>query len=299
MTLRQKTYSGAADLRAMTALVHAFPERHPHVVDLPYRLCSWGLDEPHNVGLWTNAAGELRGWAVMQTPFWCIDIVPHPDDEAEYPRLLAWAEQRAAALRGGAYGRPLWFVNVLARQQRLQRSLEVAGFAPQTHVPVNPLSSVVMQLQGEPKRGETPPDGIIIRPLAGEAEVAAYVACHQAAFGSDSMRAGWRARTLRHSAYRPELDLVAVTPDGRLAGLCVCWLSAFGGQVEPLGVHPDFRGQGLGRALLLAGIRRLRDLGAARVLVHTDHQRDAAFALYQAVGFRVVENVWVYRKDWP
>ena len=299
MTFIQHPYTGPSDLRAMTALVNAFPDRNLHVVDLPYRLCSWALDEPNNVGLWTNAAGELRGWAVMQTPFWCLDLVVHPDDEAQYPHLLAWAEQRAAALRGSSYGRPLWFVNVLARQQSLQRNLEAAGFASQTHVPVNPLSSVVMQLQGEPKRGETPPDGIIIRPLAGEAEVAAYVACHQAAFGSDSMRAGWRARTLRHPAYRPELDLVAVTPAGQVAGFWVGWLHGTSGQVEPMGVHPDFRGRGLGRALLLAGIQRLRDLGAARVLVHTDNQRDAAFGLYQAAGFRVIEEVTVYRKDWP
>jgi ribosomal protein S18 acetylase RimI-like enzyme len=66
-----------------------------------------------------------------------------------------------------------------------------------------------------------------------------------------------------------------------------------------MGVHPDFRGQGLGRALLRAEIERFKRLGAARVLVHTDNQRDAAFALYQSAGFRVIEDVWVYRKDWP
>jgi len=295
MALRQKAYSGAADLPAMAALVNAFSDNNLHVVDLPYRLCSWGLDEPNNVGLWTNKAGELRGWAVMQTPFWCIDIVLHPNDEAEYPRLLAWAEQRATALRGTSYGRPLWFVNVLARQQSLQRSLEAAGFAPQTHVPVNPLSMVVMELQAEAQGGSAAPNGFSIRPLAGEADVA----CHQAAFGSDSMRADWRARTLQHRAYQPELDLVAVTPAGRVAGFWIGWLNEYGGQVEPMGVHPDFHGQGVGRALLLAGIQRLRDLGATRVRVHTDHQRDAAFALYQAAGFRVVEEVTVYRKDWP
>ena len=32
-------------------------------------------------------------------------------------------------------------------------------------------------------------------------------------------------------------------------------------------------------------------------LVHTDKQRDAALALYQAAGFRAVADVWVYRKD--
>jgi len=31
-------------------------------------------------------------------------------------------------------------------------------------------------------------------------------------------------RTLQQSPYRPELDLVVATSDGRLAAFCVCWL---------------------------------------------------------------------------
>ena len=65
MDLRQRLFAGQADLRAMAALVEPFPEQNLRVVDLPYRLCSWALDEPGNVGLWFNAVGELRAWAVM------------------------------------------------------------------------------------------------------------------------------------------------------------------------------------------------------------------------------------------
>jgi ribosomal protein S18 acetylase RimI-like enzyme len=34
-------------------------------------------------------------------------------------------------------------------------------------------------------------------------------------------------------------------------------------------------------------------------VVETDNYRDAAFALYEAVGFRVQHNVLVFRKDYP
>ena len=54
MTIRQKVFAGEADLRAMAALVAAFPERNLHVIDLPYRLSSWALDDPANIGLWFN-----------------------------------------------------------------------------------------------------------------------------------------------------------------------------------------------------------------------------------------------------
>jgi len=37
--------------------------------------------------------------------------------------------------------------------------------------------------------------------------------------------------------------------------------------------------------------------GASRIYVETDSYRNAAFELYESVGFRVVQDVWVYRKD--
>ena len=75
------------------------------------------------------------------------------------------------------------------------------------------------------------------------------------------------------------------------------WLSPQGGQIEPLGVHPDFRDRGLGRALLTEGVHRLQRRGAGRICVVTDDFRNAAFKLYESIGFRVIEQVSVYRKD--
>jgi mycothiol synthase len=138
--------------------------------------------------------------------------------------------------------------------------------------------------------------------LAGENEVEAYVQLHRAVFESKNMTAEWRTRTLRRPEYLPDLDLVAVAPDGRLAALCVCWLDKESekpsGQIEPLGVHQDFRKSGLGRAILSEGLRRLYLCGADRVYVETDKYRNAALGLYEAVGFRVIRDVLVYRKDY-
>jgi mycothiol synthase len=99
------------------------------------------------------------------------------------------------------------------------------------------------------------------------------------------------------------LDLVAVAPDGRLAAFCVCWLNkgseeSPSGQIEPLGVQEDFRKLGLGRAILSEGLRRLVLCGADKVYVETDKYRNDALELYQAVGFRPIRDVLVYRKDY-
>ena len=142
------------------------------------------------------------------------------------------------------------------------------------------------------------PEGFVIRPLKGEGEVEAYVELHRAVFESRNMTTEWRGRTLCHPAYIPDLDLVAVAPDGRLAAFCICWLHEDSGQIEPLGVRVDLCELGLGRAVLVEGLRRLHLHGASQVYVETDRYRNAALALYESAGFRVVRDVLVYRKDY-
>lgn len=304
MKFQQQPCSGIADLEKMAALAAAFPADNLHVIDQPYRFSSWALDDPQNARCWVDAAGQVVAWVVMQTPFWAIDYACHPAVADElHPQLLAWADQRALELLDSKFGRPIWFVNAFADQQVRIRDLAAAGFASQANVRENPWSKVWMH-QSTHTLEATPglPAGFVLRPLAGLAEVAAYVDLHQAAFESRNMTVEWRARTLQQPAYRPDLDLVVATPEGRLAAFCICWRHddqhGTHGQVEPMGVHPDLRHLGLGRAVLHEGLRRLYAQGVQEVFVETDNYRDAAFALYTSVGFRVAREVLVFRKDY-
>ena len=305
MNAQMRPYTGEPDLQAMAALANAFPALNLHVADLPYRFSSWALDDPANIALWVDPGGALLGWAILQAPFWTIDAALHPAAAPTlYPQILSWADARARQIAGTPAGRPLWFVNVFSGQHDRIGALEAAGFADQADVGEDSWSKVLLRRDGGLPLPETAlPPGFTIRPLAGAAEVDAYVALHQAVFGSKNMTGAWRARTLARPEYRPDLDLLAVAPDGRLAAFCICWLNrspsgAITGQVEPLGVHADFQRLGLGRTILVEGLRRVRDHGATAVAVETDNYRDAAFALYTGVGFRVVEDVLVFRKEY-
>jgi mycothiol synthase len=285
----------------MSDLAHAHPAGNIHIADLPYRLSSWAFDDPGNIGLWEDGAGHLLAWAVLQTPFWAIDYAYRPDvrDYGIHPMILTWAVARAGAVVGTANGRPAWYAGVRADQADRQGDLERAGFVRQAN-----WSQVFMARPGAaPVPPADLPAGFTVRPLAGPAEATAYTEVHRAAFGSENMTAAWRARTLARPEYIADLDLVVVAPDGRLAAFCVGWLDRHGldgtvlGQVEPLGVHPDFQGQGLGRAVLVEGLRRMQAHGATRLVVETDTYRDAAFSLYQAAGFRVAHDIWVYGRE--
>ncbi len=301
MRIRMRPYAGQADQRRMTDLAHAHPAGNIHIADLPYRFSSWAFDDPGNIGLWEDGAGRLLAWAVLQPPFWAIDYADHPDvrEYGIHPMILTWAIARAQAGAGTPGGRPAWFVSVRADQTDRQGDLERAGFVRQAD-----WSQVFMaRSAAEPVPPAVLPEGFVVRPLAGLSEVEAYAELHRAAFGSPNMTAAWRARTLEQPEYLPDLDLVIAAPDGQLVAFCVGWLDhhapggAVLGQVEPLGVHPDFQGQGLGRAVLLEGLRRLQAHGATLLTVETDTYRDAAFSLYQSAGFRVAYDIWVYRRD--
>jgi ribosomal protein S18 acetylase RimI-like enzyme len=298
--MNQRAYRGEIDQAEMAALVHARPGDYLHVIDLPYRFSSWAFDEPKNVGLWVDTGGRLVAWAVMQTPFWSIDYAYTPEAGPGAPDLiLAWADQRARDALDTPYGHPVWFPNVFKDQLDRQRDLERFGFQSQADVGENSWSKVLLLRSADAPIEVAPlPSGFRIRPLAGESEVEAYTELHQHAFESKNMTAAWRARTLRHQDYRGDFDLVVMAPDDRLAAFCVGWLHDDAGQIEPMGVHADFRQLGLGRAILTENLRRLQAAGADRLFVETDSYRDAAFNLYEAVGFRVVRDVLVYRKDY-
>jgi ribosomal protein S18 acetylase RimI-like enzyme len=305
MKIRQREFCGQTDEQAMLALAQASPTENLHVVDLPYRLSSWALDDPDNVALWVNEAGQLQAWAVMQTPFWTIDYVYHPNaGTALHRQVLAWADARVRQILDTPSGHPCWFVMVFAGQTERIRELEEAGFASQAKVGPNSWSKVWMQRRtAMPVAARALPTGFTIRPLAGESEVEACVQLHRAVFESKNMTPEWRIRTLRRPEYRPDLDLVVVAPDGCLSAFCVCWLKKgpggeASGQIEPFGVHQGFLRMGLGRAILSEGLRRLHQCGADKVYVETDKQRNAALALYEAVGFRLLQEVLVYRKDY-
>ncbi len=303
MSIARRSLANESDKYQMAALARQTAAEDLHVTDLPYRFSSWAFDEPDNVSLWFHDNGELIGWAVMQAPFWEIDYVCCQDSEPDlHAEMLAWADGRARLTRNTAYGRPCWFVNVFSQQVHRIHDLERAGFQNQSGIGADSLSKVLMRRSiPTAVRVYAPPSGYTVRPLAAEEELEAYVLLHRSVFGSKNMTAEWRGRTLRHPDYKPELDLVVQSPDGRLGAFCICWLDpeSGDGRVEPLGCHKDFRHLALGRVALSHALHRLQSLGAQHIFVETDSYRDTAFRLYESFGFEVVQDVLVYRKDYP
>jgi GNAT superfamily N-acetyltransferase len=100
--------------------------------------------------------------------------------------------------------------------------------------------------------------------------------------------------------YRAALSEVAQGPggvlvaevDGQVVGVCQLivfrHLQARGGrcaEVESVHVHPDLRGQGIGRDLMAAAIAQARELGCYRVQLTSNNARPEAHRFYRGLGF--------------
>ena len=85
---------------------------------------------------------------------------------------------------------------------------------------------------------------------------------------------------------RRDLKIAVVAPNGDFASFCGMFYEPVNrfGYVEPVATDPRYRRLGLGKAVVLEGIRRCGLLGATAAYVGSDQ------AFYQSFGFRKVRN---------
>jgi ribosomal-protein-alanine N-acetyltransferase len=69
------------------------------------------------------------------------------------------------------------------------------------------------------------------------------------------------------------------------------------GHVKDLAVHPETRGEGIGRRLLRSALARLRGVGAAVVRLEVREGNSVARSLYADEGFEPIRRVSNYYRD--
>jgi ribosomal protein S18 acetylase RimI-like enzyme len=72
-----------------------------------------------------------------------------------------------------------------------------------------------------------------------------------------------------------------------ISGYAICGRAADRGYVQRLAVHPALHGRGLGRGLMVDGMRWMKRRGVRRAVVNTQIGNDTALELYQRLGFRL------------
>ena len=120
---------------------------------------------------------------------------------------------------------------------------------------------------------------------------------------------GYNPNTVEEIIYRANLstcspeDIVLIYEGDKVIGYCWTGVTYEGGatskrkgQISMLGVGPDYRGKGIGKKLLLAGLARLKSKGLQVAELGTDCENKIARALYKSVGFKVWRRSYCYEK---
>lgn len=102
-------------------------------------------------------------------------------------------------------------------------------------------------------------------------------------------------RQMQSSPYfRHDLTLAAVAPNGDFVSFCGMWYEPRNriALVEPVATDPDYRRLGLGRAVVLEGVRRCAALGARVAFVGSVQE------FYRSLGFNPVmaQQAWTWAK---
>jgi ribosomal protein S18 acetylase RimI-like enzyme len=141
------------------------------------------------------------------------------------------------------------------------------------------------------------PDGVVVRAFRTEDAPAvkalldvAYAREHD--FRPVSLEE-WRRAMLGDPSFDPEVWFLAEA-GGELAGAALNWKE---GYVKDLVVHPGWRRQGLGEALLRCTFGAFRERGLSRVTLKTDSDNTTqAWRLYERLGFRKERTYEVFEK---
>ncbi len=149
----------------------------------------------------------------------------------------------------------------------------------------------------------TPP-GYRIRSMGDESEHAARSFCSWRSFHSDEPASNydgdysWFRNLQSAPLYRRDLDIVAAAPDGEIAAFCTIYYDDYTRSAVTVlvGTAAEHWQRGLGKAVMLEGMRRLKHLGCTRLF--STANEEPADALYHSVMTHMkVTDTWA--KVWP
>lgn len=288
--LEVKRQMGRGDIEAVAELLDAAGavDGHPPLdehqwLDLVHGgrhgfagLVAWEPGHDHPVGY----AQVTREESAAHRPTWALEYVVDPhhrQPDLGIARTLLDAAIGIVAEAGGGHlhmwiPKPAASHDELAVAVGLRRGRELRQL--RRPLPIEPAST------------------LDVRPFVPGQDEVAWLEVNNRAFHWHPEQGGWDLETLRDREAQPWFDpggFLLHERDGKLAGFC--WTKVHPDHQPPLGeiyvvaVDPGFRGLGLGRTLVLAGLDHLAGRGLTMAMLYVDADNLAALRLYEALGF--------------
>jgi ribosomal protein S18 acetylase RimI-like enzyme len=308
------------DEAALWTLQQAYAARFPGAAVVPPALYASpgfapGPQGSANVLCALDEAGQLRGYGALfpvastgpdgpTLDIWSTLKLDPPElyDAPLADELLAAMRERAAAARAtlGAAG-PASLVLECVTSESAQLSYARAhGFARRAsaYAMVRPLA--------EPVATPDPPPGVELRlwKMPTEAEQRAYLAQRNTAFP----RYVWGWDEFRYFLSAPMWAAgtsVAAFAGEELVGALLAYWDPAGlkspetafGYTEEIFVRADWRGHGIGRAMIARALQHLAAQGLAEAHLQVNATNEGALSLYTALGYKVTSET--LHLSWP
>lgn len=279
-------------------------EGHPPVGEHKYSHLAVGAKAW--VGVLARDDGRLVGYAHTRwnpagaTPRMAAEAVVHPDYHQSPVAQQLLEEARSVLARAGGGVFFLWVHRVddptttLAARLGFEIQRELAFMSrPMDHIPREP----------------NVPEGVTFRAYRPGIDDAEFLRVNNAAFDGHPENGGWDAEEFEQRRalewFEPE-GLIMAWRGNRCAGFhWTKWHSHESDEVpahEPVGevyvlaVDPAEQGTGLGRALLLAGLRHLHRRGCRQSILYVDCASGGAVKLYESEGFETLYREVCYQE---
>ncbi|MDF5721305.1 MAG: GNAT family N-acetyltransferase [Rhizonema sp. PD37] len=318
INLTIRSYKGETDLQAISDLLNACEavdklNKGASVSELQEASNDISIDKARDIRLWEDANCKLIGigYLSLSTSDETINALllccVHPNARSGNleRQIVAWAEQRMREVQQERDVSVKLHISARDDKVGLIALLESNGFKSESYV------LIMRRSLKEPIPEPQLPASFTLRQVRSQQDAEAWVEFYHRSFIDNS---SYYNLTVEHfhnlrspPTYRPELDLVAIAPDGTFAACCDCSINPESnkrnrhseGWIDKLGTRRGFRRIGLGRAMLLFGMRQLQAAGMdiAKLAVDFDNP-NGALQLYESVGFHKLYTLISYVKDW-
>ncbi|HEY5561450.1 MAG TPA: GNAT family N-acetyltransferase [Clostridiaceae bacterium] len=233
--------------------------------------------------LWETEEGEIIGMINSEEPKQA-HIQIHPNFRYIEEEMISWAENNIALLDNDKNIKSIiiWATDDdYYRHKLLEKCVYKRSVEYYEYQLCQNLNNKVIP---EPKL----PEGYSIHSLEEGIDILKRCELEGKVFTRYSLPEEIYLNLKKSSLYRFNLDLVTMLGDGTITSFCTIWYDEMNhiAKFEPVGTHPDHRKKGLGSAMLLDGLKRLKNLGVETAYVDAGSEDNLNF--YRSAGFNPI-----------
>lgn len=305
-TLQHRPYQNIHDFLFMTSVLALGRKTSPlayyvHIGDLSW----WMFYSEADLSQWKDRIrlweyrGRLCGWSLID-PIWesfDLFLLPKICSTEQAQEILDVTISQAEEIMKESQCNQIRTFWVSEKDLDLIKNLQERGFSCE-----NPFMWYLEHPMNQPIQSSKLPMGFSIHPVQNEQDAIQRATASQSAFESKkASRDYWLRyqRFMNSPVYNHNCNLVSQTPNGRVASFCTIWPDPVNhiGLFEPVGTHKDFQGQGLGKAIVLAGLDRLQSWGMKSAMVCVENDNHPAEEMYLGLGFKPKIKLLTFSKQ--